>query len=198
VTRRNGTLPPGYFDGLYAASADPWRFTTSAYEQAKYEATLGVLDQARFARGFEIGCSIGVLTQRLAARCGSLLAVDVAEAALSAARRRCSDCRSVDIRRMEVPRELPGGGFDLVLLSEVGYYWAWNDLDRFVDWLRQEIEPAGSVLLVHWTGPTDYPLTADEVHEHIIVRTRGVLEVARKRREPGYRLELLRRPPAAK
>ena len=35
-----GSLPPSYFDTLYAADPDPWRFATSDYERDKYAATL--------------------------------------------------------------------------------------------------------------------------------------------------------------
>ena len=45
---------------------------------------------ARYGAGLEIGCSIGVMTRHLAQRCETLLAVDIAEAPLMAARRRCA------------------------------------------------------------------------------------------------------------
>ncbi len=81
------SLEPAYFDALYAADPDPWQFATSAYEREKYDATLAALP-TRIGSAFEIGCSIGILTRRLAERCNTLLAVDVAKAALAAARRR--------------------------------------------------------------------------------------------------------------
>ena len=49
-----------YFEALYAADEDPWDFTTSAYERAKYDRTVAALGDRRFARGLEVGCSIGV------------------------------------------------------------------------------------------------------------------------------------------
>ena len=82
------TLKPTYFDGVYAASADPWHFETSEYERAKYAATLAALPNRRYSRAFEIGCSIGVLTELLAPRCDALLAVDVSNAVLQSARQR--------------------------------------------------------------------------------------------------------------
>jgi len=65
----SASLPPGYFDALYAASPDPWAFETSAYERAKYAATLDALPARRYRRALEVGCSIGVLTRQLADRC---------------------------------------------------------------------------------------------------------------------------------
>ena len=65
----NETLPPSYFDAVYAASSDPWQFATSDYERAKYAATVAALPKPHFEQAFEIGCSIGVLTGLLAQRC---------------------------------------------------------------------------------------------------------------------------------
>ncbi|HST73796.1 MAG TPA: SAM-dependent methyltransferase [Acetobacteraceae bacterium] len=95
---------PETFDRIYAADADPWKFTTSRYERKKNAATLAALGDRRFA-ALEIGCSIGVSTRLLAWRCEALLAVDVAEAALADARRRCAGLPGVRIKRRQVPGE---------------------------------------------------------------------------------------------
>lgn len=83
------SLPSEYFARVYAESDDPWGFATRAYEASKYAATLDALPGERYRSAFEVGCSIGVLTERLAARCERLLSVDVAERALQQARDRC-------------------------------------------------------------------------------------------------------------
>ena len=88
------------FEALYDADPDPWRMETSAYEAAKYDATLAALPCASYERGLEVGCSIGVLTMRLAERCERLTAIDVSDAALARARAR-SD--RVEWCRAEVP-----------------------------------------------------------------------------------------------
>ena len=97
------SLPPSYFDRLYDADPDPWGFASRAYERAKYDATLAALPRPTFSAALEVGCSIGVLTKRLAERCDSLLATDVAETALAQARNRCAGLPHVDIRRMRIP-----------------------------------------------------------------------------------------------
>ena len=78
--------------------ADPWRFATSDYERAKYEATLAALPHEIYRDVLEIGCSIGVLTRQLAPRCEKLLALDVAAKALDQARARCADLAHVAFR----------------------------------------------------------------------------------------------------
>ena len=115
-------LDPSYFEQLYARDPDPWRFATSEYERDKYAATLAALPRRRFASGFEVGCSIGVLTRQLAERCDTLLGADVADAALDQARARCADQHWVRFEHMLVPQDWPGGAFDLIIFSEVLYY----------------------------------------------------------------------------
>src|ERR1700710_2019517 len=128
MTRSTHSLTPEYFSELYASNPDPWNFVTSPYEHAKYEATLAALSRPAYAEGLEVGCSIGVLTRRLADRCAHLLSLDVAESALDAARARCADSPHVDFLRAAVPAEWPPGRFDLIVLSEVLYFFTPEDL----------------------------------------------------------------------
>ena len=118
----DGRTSAEYFERLYAHDPDPWRFASSEYERDKYTATLAALPPRRFARAFEIGCSIGVLTRHLAERCDALLGADVAEGALAQARERCAGLFHVKLSRMVVPQDWPDGRFDLIVFSEVLYY----------------------------------------------------------------------------
>lgn len=186
----DSSLSPAYFDAIYAQNVDPWRFASSDYERAKYQATLDVLPAPHFSRAFEIGCSIGVLTRRLAERCDSLLAVDVADAALVQARARCTRLEHVAIRRMQVPEEWPTGSFDLILFSEVLYYLSPADVVRTARRTRGSLCQGGTVLLVHYTLPTDYPCTGDAA-SGIFIAEMGFVPI-QQRREAEYRLDLLR------
>lgn len=185
-----GSLSAAYFDALYAREDDPWCFATSPYEQAKYAATLQVLATERFGSGFEVGCSIGVLTRLLANRCTRLLAVDVAEVALAQARRRCADLKHVEFQRLQVPDEWPQQTFDLIVLSEVLYYLSPHDVARTARCTRDSLRAHGTVLLVHYVLPTDYPCSGDTAAE-IFIGEAG-LAVSLQRREAAYRLDLLR------
>jgi SAM-dependent methyltransferase len=191
------TLPPDYFDSVYDANADPWNFEASPYEKAKYADTVAALRQEHYQAAFEIGCSLGVLTELLAPQCRQLLAVDVAEAPLARARQRCAHLPQVEFQRMVLPTEFPAGRhFDLVVLSEVGYYWALPDLERAAALLIEALQPGGQLLLVHWTPPVhDYPLTGDEVHDFFLAKTEsdGPLKHMHGHRAEQYRLDLLAR-----
>lgn len=192
------SLTSRYFDDVYRASTDPWRFETSAYEAAKVDATIAALGDRRFARAFEIGCSIGVLSERLAGVAGELIAVDVSKAPLVRARQRCAALDHVHFARMDVPREFPQGRFDLVVMSEVGYYWSRDDLGRAAERIEDALGDGGSWLLVHWTPEVaDYPLTGDEVHEAILARSgpAGATRHVRGARHETYRLDLFVRRP---
>ena len=70
---QSNSLPPSYFDKLYSENPDPWKFETSVYEANKYAATIAALPKERYRAAFEIGGSIGVLTEKLQERCDSLL-----------------------------------------------------------------------------------------------------------------------------
>lgn len=187
------SLPPTYFEALYAADPDPWRFASSEYEAAKYAATLGALPRQRYRSAFEIGCSIGVLTQGLAGRCDRLLAVDVSERALRQARERCRHMPRVRFAVMQVPQTLPRQRFDLVVLSEVGYYLSIADLQRLKQALGALLQTGGHLILVHWTHEVaDYPLSGDEVHE-LFLKSDGAFESLGGWFTGDYRLDRLQR-----
>ena len=109
------SLPPAYFDALYGQDPDPWGFATSAYEAAKYAATMAALPRTRYAAALEIGCSIGVLTSALAQRCDTVMAIDVAETALHQARQRNAGHAHVRFARQRFPTMVPEGSFDLIV-----------------------------------------------------------------------------------
>lgn len=187
------SLDPGYFDRVYEANADPWSFESSPYERDKYTATMAALPSERYKSAFEIGCSIGVLTQLLAQRCDRLLSVDASELPLQRATVRLADAANVTLRQMNVPAEFPDGPFDLIVLSEVGYYWAMPDLTRARQLIIDRLQPGGHLLLVHWTPPVhDYPLTGDQVHDFFLERVQsdGPLHHRLGQRQETYRLDL--------
>jgi len=158
------SLPGDYFDRMYSLADDPWGFGSRWYEQRKYALTLAALPAASYRDGLEIGCSIGFLTTQLALRCRTLTALDPSPAALEAARARVPD--GVRLVQGGVPGRWPAGSYDLVVLSEVGYYLNAADLERLLDLVERDLRPGGTVVACHWRHPVaDYPLTGDQVHD---------------------------------
>lgn len=197
MTRFTATMPPEYFEELYRTKADPWAFATSDYECGKYAATLAALSQPRYRHALEVGCSIGILTRLLSERCDRLTAIDTSETALEAARHRCGNVSNVDFSHLAVPGAFPAGTFDLILLSEVLYYLDRGDLAVFAGQCGGGLAPTGEMVLVHWIGPTNYPLTGDEAAESFIEAMRPTIRVRSQVRHPQYRLDVVRREGSA-
>jgi SAM-dependent methyltransferase len=178
-----------YFENLYEQSPDPWGFETSPYERKKYERTLGVLQGRRYQRALEVGCSIGVFTVKLAPLCDEVLAVDVSERAVAAARERLAGFPHVRVERRRLPEDTPEGPFDLIVASEVLYYWPKEVMLGALRLFEEILAPGGVLLAVHWRKETKtYPLQGDEVHELLVEHTRLLSTTTIV--EPEYRLDL--------
>lgn len=185
------TLTPEYFEDVYNAGDDPWNFASSEYEAEKYAATLDALPREKYESAFEIGCSIGVLTAKLAARCDALLSIDVNEKALAQAGERCREFSNVRFRLMSIPNEFPDEKFDLILVSEVGYYLDKKDWKTAFDKIFDHLTSGGNVVLVHFTPFVhDYPQTGDEVHDSFAERSENKFRLIEKRRAEKYRLDV--------
>jgi hypothetical protein len=95
---------------------------------------------------------------------------------------------------MRFPRERPPNStrFDLIIVSEVGYYWSLDELHTAQEAIDELLEAGGHLVLVHWTPLVlDYPLTGDEVHESF--SRRPCLRFLHGHRAATYRLDLLER-----
>lgn len=188
------SLPAGYFDGMYQRSDDPWSFETRWYEERKRAVTLAALPRRRFRSAFEPGCSIGLLTAELAGRCDTLLATDVAAAAVQIARVRLADRPGVTVTLMQTPQQWPGGSFDLVVLSEVAYYCGEGDLQLLADRAAGSLSADGVLVACHWRHPVEeYPSSGDRVHQVLTAQT-GLAALAHYEDE-DFLLDVLGRPP---
>lgn len=186
------SLGASYFAQIYQANLDPWNFESSQYEREKYLASLAALPLERYHRAFEVGGSIGVLTRMLADRCDRLLSIDVSSLAQGRAQARCADQPQVEFQIMQFPGETPNQTFDLIVLSEVGYYLSEKDLLIARDWIVNALRPGGNLLLVHWTPwVEDYPLTGDEVHDIFLAITPAPLTCVFSSRKTHYRIDVL-------
>ena len=183
------TLGPAYFDAMYAAAADPWSLRTRWYEERKYAISAAMLPRRRYGDAFEPGCSVGVFTGMLAARCGRLLSCDIAPAAVKAAAEYTSRLPNVTVEHRAIPRDWPPGRFDLIVLSEFLYYFAGGDLGDVLDLAVTALRPSGALLAVHWRHPVaEYPRGGDEVHAALADRA-GLARLA-GHAEPDFLAEV--------
>jgi SAM-dependent methyltransferase len=117
------------------------------------------------------------------------LAVDISEKALAVARERLSRSPHVRFELRRLPEEMPEGPFDLMVASEVLYYWPRDVMLAALRRFEEVLAPGGSLLAVHWRKETKtYPLQGDEVHELLLENTR--LSNTATIVEPEYRLDL--------
>ena len=190
------SLPAGYFARMYDGNDDPWGFRSRWYEQRKRNVTCAALTRPRYRRAFEPGCSIGVLTAELARRCDEVVASDLDGRALATARAALAGQTQVRVDRLEVPREWPAGEFDLVVVSELGYYLEAGALAVLLDRIVGSLAPEGTLLVCHWRHPVaDYPTSGDAVHDQVLARPE--LMSAVRHVEEDFRLDLLTLGPAA-
>ena len=155
----------GVFDAVHTGNDDPWRYTTSWYEHRKRALTLAALPGRNYTAGLEIGCSIGTLSVELAQRCASFLAVDASSAALAHAARRLEHLPAARTRHLTVPQDWPDGRFDLIVVSEVGYYLAPGELAELFERVEAALLPGGTLALCHWRHPiSGWELDGDSVH----------------------------------
>jgi len=180
------SLGSDYFDALYSRHDDPWSFESRWYERRKRAITVASLPAEHYGRALEIGCSIGVLSADLAERCDDLLAVDLSSAAIEAARGR--GIANARFEVMDVATAFPDGPFDLIVLSEVGYYLTHDDLTALLAQVTEHLSEGGVLVACHWRHPVaDYPIGGDDVHDAI------TLPRIVRHEEDDFRLEIFSR-----
>ena len=157
---------PEFFERLYKNSDDPWDFRRSAYERARYDAIIDGIKDKSYTSAFEAGCSVGELTALLAPYCKSLTAIDCSDTAVEIARSRCREYPHVDIRQGNLPGALPNHTCDLIVFSEIGYYFTREDLAAQIARLWLVLTPGGRLIACHWLGHSeDHVLHGADVHE---------------------------------
>lgn len=182
------STPPSYFEDMYRGAADPWHLAERWYERRKYDLTLAALPRPRYRRAFEPACSVGELTVRLADRCDTLLACDRVPSAVDTAARRTAGLPHVEVRHLTLPGQWPTGTFDLVVLSELLYYFDRAELDLVLKHAVDALEPGGTLVTVHWNHPVAEHLYAGDE----LARVLGAvpeLALASDHREPDFVLQ---------
>ncbi len=150
------------FDAMYDDGDDPWRLDGSFYEDRRRALVLAALGRPWFGRVLEIGCADGRLTAELLRRADEVVALDTSPRAVRAARSRVP---GAEVLVGTVPDDLPPGPFDLVVLSEVGYFLTPLELVATLRRCEAALAPGGELLLCHWQHPTTgIPLDGHLVH----------------------------------
>ena len=155
MTRHTADTSARFFEQLYREADDPWNFRHSPYERGRYQAIVKCLGGRRYRRALEPGCAIGELTSMLAPLCDEMKAFDLSASAVTTARLRCREEAHVSIATGSLPADMPEGSFDLIIFSELGYYFTAGELGRVARLLWTALEPGGRFVACHWLGHSD-------------------------------------------
>jgi LmbE family N-acetylglucosaminyl deacetylase len=153
-----------HFDRVHSRREDPWGVDSRWYERRKRALTLAALPDARYGSALEIGSSVGALTADLAARCDAVLGIDLSPTAVERAQRRLREHPNVTVERRDAVLDFPDGEFDLIVMSEVGYYFRPEQLTAVVARVDAALTDSGTVVTCHWRHPeTDFESDAETV-----------------------------------
>ncbi len=136
------------------AERDAWGYEQRAFESKRFDLIMEVMSTVRPKRVLEVGCAEGHLTQRLGSRAEELVACDIVEEALRRARENCRGLDNARFLHLDVRRTWPPGGFDLLVYSDVLYYFTKREVKRVIRESACRVHPGG------------YFLFANEWHDH--------------------------------
>jgi SAM-dependent methyltransferase len=154
-----------HFIGMYEAKTDPWDTATKWHDQRKYAVTVASLPRERYRRCYEPGCSVGLLTRLLAARCDEILAVDAVPEAVRAAADEVAEFPHVRVEQAMLPADLPDGTFDLIVIGDLLYYLSAGDLAELLDGLAARLDEGGEIVSVHFRDRGGATYDGQHVHE---------------------------------
>jgi trans-aconitate methyltransferase len=176
------------FEARYRGGRNPWSFEDSAYELNRHRTIITSLRMAAYGTVYEPGCAIGVLTHQLGGMAKRVIACDFAPTAVEQAKLRCADQPNVEVICADVRTFAPDAPLDLIIFSEIGYYFSTEELARMAVELTDLLVPDGEFMAAHWLGDSpNHVLHGDRVHE--ILSQSLALSPLRSERHTGFRLD---------
>lgn len=184
------TDPLPYFDALYRDNEDPYGMRTRWYEERKRNVLLAALPHRRYGRVYEPGCGAGELTAALAARCDAVLASDFNPHAAASARKRTAGLPNVRVASHQLPQDWPRdeGPFDLIVVSELGYFLDAPAMDALAERCAASLTPEGVLVACDWRPDFKERTLATEAVHGAFIRT-GLARLVRHA-EDDFLLEL--------
>lgn len=177
-----------FFEKMYQKNSDPWGFATVPYELYRYQRICKVINHKRHNLIFEAGCSIGVLTEKLANLADFVEAIDISPTAISLAQARCNYLENVRVTCNSLTDYPYINSPDLIILSEIGYYFDSIEWKKILVQLIKNTPYSFYLLASHWLGTSsDHLLSGDEVHT--IVCSMKDLHSVYSERHDNFRLD---------
>lgn len=161
-------IEPAFFERAYATVGDPWDLARSPYEQRRYDLTMAALRRARYRCAVEPACAVGALTARLAERADRVIAFDGSPSVIAMATERLAGVDNVELLCAELPEHWPDVEADLIVLSELGYYFDADTWRALIGRSRDGAVPGAELIAVHWRGDSpDHLRHGDDVHDDL-------------------------------
>jgi len=177
------------FEELFDATDDPWRLRDRWYEVRKRALMLACLPRSRYACGYEPACANGELSALLAQRCDRLLVSDGIARAVDLTSQRLAGVPHARAFRAWLPDDWPEGSFDLIVLSEFGYYLDAAALRQVAERAQGSLRPGGTIAACHWR-PAIEGCTLDGDGVHRVMRDCLRLQRLVSHVEPDFRLDV--------
>jgi SAM-dependent methyltransferase len=152
-----------HLNKFYEGKEDPFNFQ-SPYETEKYAHTMRLLDGKTYKNALEIGAAEGIFTEMLAPHCTSLLGIELADVAVKRAKSRLKGLKNVSFIQATLPHDMPDGIFDLIVASDVMYYFPTDVLKDVMSRLEDALEPGGILFSLHYHGDIGAPNVGASVH----------------------------------
>ena len=186
------------FEAAYTKTADPWGSASPrySYQRRKYDRIVALLPPRRFRNALDLGCGLGLLSQRLAARADQTLGLDIADTAVMLARAYAQGVAELTFAQadlMNLPLTL-NKRFDLVVLADTIYYLAPLDtelLRRLALRIADLLSPGGICLIAnHFFFSADSDSrTSRRIHDTFSASPR--FNVVSHHRKPFYLVTVL-------
>lgn len=168
----------------YTEAEDPWGFETSAYERDKFAAIRQSLSRSQYQAAFELGCGNGQLARYLASVCARYTGMHAMQTPLAHTR---AALPSATFIQGYYPCALPDDAFDLLIFSEVLYFFDPKTLARLAAEVAERW-PRAELICVTWLGPSDYDLQgSDALSLFVDASHRHSFELVR--RTADYRID---------
>lgn len=101
----------------WTGQTEGFAFGVGAENATRFARISAALEDRWYPSILELGCSDSAITPMLAAHCDKLVTLDASQAALERGRLRAGAVFNIEMRRGVLPRDLPTGAFDLVILN---------------------------------------------------------------------------------
>jgi SAM-dependent methyltransferase len=163
VALRQQASPAAAFDQLYADAPrnDPWASALPKYQyqRRKYDALERMLPKQSYRRALDLGCGLGLFTERLARCADQVVGIDISSVAIDCAAHRNRALANVQMRQGDITQLGPelDGGFDLIVAADIIYYLPPPIQDQALKTIAERISrllsPGGVLLLVNHFFP---------------------------------------------